>query len=171
MTDEEKKRQKLTEEEIERANNIAIEAKNAHDKFKERIKKETEVCTDLYGIYEYNSYKSDFLGVCKPYVNHVDEYEGKVIEDFELKQNYPNPFNPTTTIEYSLPRAGYVKIMIYDVLGKEIKSLFEGYKDVGNYKLVWDGKDNSGNQVASGLYFYQMLAGDFNAVKRLLLQK
>lgn len=114
---------------------------------------------------------SDELIAIADLINFVGGNQGTIIDEFQLKQNYPNPFNPATTIEYTLPRAGYVKIRIYDVLGREIISLFDGYKDAGNHKLVWEGKDNSGNQVASGLYFYQMLAGNFNAVKKLLLQK
>jgi hypothetical protein len=94
-----------------------------------------------------------------------------LINQFELKQNYPNPFNPSTTIEYNIPTAGDVKIVVYDILGKEIKTLVEDYKAPGNYSILWDGTDSSGEIVSSGFYFYQMITQNFRKVKRLVLQK
>jgi len=93
------------------------------------------------------------------------------INDFELKQNYPNPFNPTTTIEYNLPTSSGVKISIYNVLGKEIRTLVDDNKSAGNHRVIWDGTDNSGRSVSSGIYFYQMISKNFSQVKRLALQK
>ncbi|MFC2088643.1 FlgD immunoglobulin-like domain containing protein [Calditrichota bacterium] len=97
--------------------------------------------------------------------------DGSVIRNFQLKQNYPNPFNPTTTIEYSLPNNSWVKIVIFDVLGKEVNKLIDSYQSEGNYQVVWDGRNAAGELMASGNYFYQMTAENYADVKKLILQK
>jgi hypothetical protein len=94
-----------------------------------------------------------------------------VIEQFDLKQNYPNPFNPTTTIDYQVAQYTNVSITIFNVLGKEVRNLVNEYKEAGNYQVVWDGRDNDGQRVASGLYFYQMTTIKYRAVKKLMVQK
>jgi hypothetical protein len=104
-------------------------------------------------------------------ITFLDDKSVRSVNRFELKQNYPNPFNPTTSIEYSLPEQSYVTVKVYNVLGKEIKTLVDGYKDSGNYKVVWDGRDMQGRSVSSGIYFYQMMARDFRDVKRVIFQK
>lgn len=93
------------------------------------------------------------------------------INDFELKQNYPNPFNPTTTIEYSVPQQSRVSITIYNIAGQEIRNLINEFKEPGNYKVEWDGKDDNGRVVSSGVYFYQMIAKDFREGKKTIFQK
>jgi hypothetical protein len=91
---------------------------------------------------------------------------------FGLSQNYPNPFNPSTTISYDVPKAAYVKIVIYDVLGRVVASLVDGVQPANKYTVVW----NASN-VSTGVYFYRMSArsadgsGNFNSVKKLLLMK
>ena len=104
-------------------------------------------------------------------INHVTDKGFKVIENFELKQNYPNPFNPTTTIEYKVPVGSYVVLKIYNVLGEEIKKIVDGYKEAGSHNVSWDGSDFSGRTVSSGVYFYQMIAGNFNEVRKSIFQK
>lgn len=94
-----------------------------------------------------------------------------IIRDFGLKQNYPNPFNPTTTIEYSIPRPSKVSVTIYNTAGQEIRRLSDEFKEPGSYKIEWDGRDNSGRTVSSGVYFYQMIAGDYKQVMRSIFQK
>jgi len=85
---------------------------------------------------------------------------------FYISQNYPNPFNPSTTIKYQLSAFSYVTLKVYNVLGKEVKILVDGYKERGNYTVNFD----AGN-LASGVYFYQMKAGNFTSTKKLLLLK
>jgi hypothetical protein len=91
--------------------------------------------------------------------------EGQVMEalfiptDYGLSQNYPNPFNPTTTIQYDLPQAGWVVLKIYDVLGRNIRTLVEGGNPAGRHTVRWDGKNDVGYDVPSGLYFCRMTAG------------
>jgi hypothetical protein len=75
---------------------------------------------------------------------------------FELFQNFPNPFNPTTTIRYAVPEKGWVRIWVYDVLGRIVRQLLDGETYPGAYETTWDGRDEQGHQVASGVYLYQL---------------
>jgi hypothetical protein len=90
-------------------------------------------------------------------------------KEFSLSQNHPNPFNPETIIEYQLPISCHVAITIYNTLGQEIRTLIHGEQQAGYHQLVWDGRDNSGKQVGSGIYLYQMRAGEFGALKKMVL--
>ncbi len=86
--------------------------------------------------------------------------------DFVLMQNYPNPFNPTTTIEYSIPKGEFVKLKVYNVMGTLEKSIVSKYQPGGNYTVDFDGSD-----LASGVYFYQLISGSYMSVKRMILLK
>ncbi len=90
-------------------------------------------------------------------------------EEYALHPNYPNPFNPETTIKYQLPEAGEVNLEIYNVLGQKIKTLVQEFKEAGYHQVLWNGKRENGMLAASGLYFYRLEAGDFMAVKKMLL--
>lgn len=84
-------------------------------------------------------------------------------------QNYPNPTNPITTIEYALPKAGDVRIAIYDMLGRRVRTIVDKSHSAGRYQTSWDGLDKVEVQVAAGVYFYKMEVGDFVRVKKLAL--
>lgn len=86
--------------------------------------------------------------------------------EFSLKQNFPNPFNPTTNIQYDLPKNEFVKIKIYDLLGREIMSLVNEFKNAGRYVISFNA-----SQFASGVYFYKIQAGEFSDIKRMVLIK
>jgi subtilisin family serine protease len=88
-----------------------------------------------------------------------------------LSQNYPNPFNPTTQIEFSIPRAGQVKLSVYDLLGREVKRLVDGRLEAGNHAVIWNGKDESGRSAGSGVYFYAIRAGGFSQSRKMTLLK
>jgi hypothetical protein len=88
---------------------------------------------------------------------------------YKLKQNYPNPFNPETTIQYQLPEAGEVRLEIYNILGQKVVSLVREFKKAGYYQVSWNGKTPSGESAASGIYFYRLEAGNFVAIKKMLL--
>jgi hypothetical protein len=90
---------------------------------------------------------------------------------YSLAQNYPNPFNPSTTIRYSLPRAGSVELAVYNMLGQKIRTLVTGNLPAGDHVATWDGKDRSGNSVSSGVYFYQLKSGSFVASHKMVLLK
>jgi hypothetical protein len=89
-----------------------------------------------------------------------------VLTKYELYQNYPNPFNPSTTINYSLPKSGLVTLKVYDILGREVKTLVNTYKAAGSYDVSF----NASN-LASGIYIYQLKSGNFVSTKKLVLLK
>jgi len=90
---------------------------------------------------------------------------------FLLQQNYPNPFNPSTTISYSLPRKTHVRLEIYNILGRRIKTLVDGLESPSEHSVVWDGSGPDGNPVASGVYFYRLTAGEVSESKTMILLK
>jgi hypothetical protein len=94
-------------------------------------------------------------------------------DDFELDQNYPNPFNPSTTIPLSIKGpAGQVRLTVYNVIGQKVKIVFNGVLQAGTYKFTWNGKNDNGQIVPSGVYFYEMFVGKNNSqMKRMLLIK
>jgi parallel beta-helix repeat protein len=92
-------------------------------------------------------------------------------ESFSLSQNYPNPFNPQTQILYGLPVDCQVKITIYNLLGRRVKTLADEPQTAGYKRVHWDGKDERGVEVASGIYFYKIQAGEFVQTKKMLLLK
>ena len=85
---------------------------------------------------------------------------------FRLSQNYPNPFNPTTTIHFDVPQTSFVSLSIYDMLGREVRSLVKGEMEAGEHSIQWDGSGFS-----SGVYVYRMTADGFSQSMRLILQK
>jgi hypothetical protein len=87
-------------------------------------------------------------------------------KEYSLSQNYPNPFNPSTKISFSVPKSGNVKLTVYDLLGREIRTLIQEFKHPGNYSVDFDG-----SEFASGIYFYRIEAADFIAVKKMVLLK
>jgi CubicO group peptidase (beta-lactamase class C family) len=89
-----------------------------------------------------------------------------VITDYYLEQNYPNPFNPTTTISYSITQRSIVSLKVFDVLGNEVKILIENEKSAGEYEIEFDGRE-----LTSGVYFYQLIAGDYTETKKMVLLK
>ena len=95
-----------------------------------------------------------------------DNFGSEIPKVFQLNQNYPNPFNPVTKIEYALPKDVKVSIKIYDILGRQVSVLVNDVQKAGYYKLDWNG-----SSLSSGIYFYQMVAGDFVAVKKMMLIK
>ncbi len=103
----------------------------------------------------------------------VNDYEklAGALSTFQLLQNYPNPFNPSTTIEYNIPTSGTVKVQLFDISGRLLRVLEQGDKNKGNYRAVWDGKDNNGHLVASGTYIYTVSFNNSNISKKLLLLK
>ncbi|MFH1068655.1 MAG: FlgD immunoglobulin-like domain containing protein [Candidatus Glassbacteria bacterium] len=93
---------------------------------------------------------------------------------FALAQNHPNPFNPSTTINYQIPDdVGSINISlnVYDIRGRLVRTLAEGLKGAGSYSTFWDGTDNSGRQVGSGVYFYRFSSSKFNATRKMILLK
>lgn len=119
-----------------------------------------------------------YSGFWTPWVVDVTEVEEEeeeekelLPEDFSICQNYPNPFNPHTVIEYALPEQSHVSIVVYNILGQKVRVLRDEMERAGFKKVVWDGKDDKGFDVASGVYFYRIQATDFVKCKKMLLLK
>jgi hypothetical protein len=91
--------------------------------------------------------------------------------EFDLSQNYPNPFNPLTKIEFTLTKSGFVTLQIHDVLGRTVRALVAERLSSGFKSVHWDGRNDRGIQVSSGIYFYQLKVGEFTETKRMLLLK
>jgi hypothetical protein len=102
----------------------------------------------------------------------VDQDKNNMVpKDYMLAQNHPNPFNPSTEIMFGLPKAGFVTLKIYNILGQELTTLINRSMSAGIYRVIWNGTDRSGRAVSSGVYFYRMQSGDFSQTKEMLLLK
>jgi len=101
----------------------------------------------------------------------VAEQSTPLPEKIQLSQNFPNPFNPITTIKFNLPRNAHVTLTVYNILGQTIITLIDGQRPAGTHYLTWDGKDPQGNQVASGIYFCKITAGDFIQIRKMILSR
>ncbi|MBU2493799.1 MAG: T9SS type A sorting domain-containing protein, partial [Bacteroidetes bacterium] len=106
-------------------------------------------------------------------VNEVTDIneQSALPSEYSLQQNYPNPFNPTTVINYSLPVSSNVTLKIYDMLGREVRSLVNTQQNAGTYNIYWAGTNNYGTHVSSGTYIYVIRAGDFYQAKKMVLIK
>ncbi len=134
-------------------------------------------CTDATDNLHFNSagyrelgkrYAVKMLSLLKDQNTDVDETESILKDSYELNQNYPNPFNPTTVISYQLPKSEYVSLKIYDVLGTEIATLVNEFKQAGNYSVEFRAKSD---EISSGIYFYRLAAGSFSESRKMILIK
>jgi hypothetical protein len=106
-----------------------------------------------------------------------DETVAEIPTTFGLMQNYPNPFNPTTTIRYALPQAATVTLRVYNILGQEVATLVNESQGAGYHTIVWNGRNQYGAQVATGVYLYRLEArpsdggAPFVSTKKMLLMK
>ena len=110
-----------------------------------------KLISDNDGLYEYSN---------------TIEINFNVPDNFELNQNYPNPFNPSTTISFNLSKPGIVTLRIYNLMGEEIKTLVEGYREAGLYRINFNADD-----LASGMYLYRLNTNGFTETKKMLLIK
>ena len=123
------------------------------------------------------AYPNDFR--MRPVItSHVDAATLDVSDEestspltFQLSQNYPNPFNPSTMFTYQIPEPSEVTIHIYDILGRTVRTLIDSRLPAGKYTGVWDGMNEEGESVASGVYFLRMKAGDFKSVRKITLMR
>ncbi|GAB4372184.1 MAG: hypothetical protein Kow0042_15370 [Calditrichia bacterium] len=96
-------------------------------------------------------------------------YRNLIPATIMLNSNYPNPFNSVTIIHYQLPASERVELTIYNLLGQKVKTLVSGLKPAGQHRVTWDGRDDAGREVASGVYIYRLQAGSYTAVRKMLL--
>jgi parallel beta-helix repeat protein len=122
-----------------------------------------------YYVGQWSEY-SDIIAVVFNAVMAVAE-TGNVPAVYSIHQNYPNPFNPMTTINYELPRKGFVNIRVYDLMGRNIRSLINTVQDAGYRSVQWNATNDLGQPVTAGMYIYTIQAGDFRQTKKMLLLK
>ncbi|MBS4035574.1 MAG: T9SS type A sorting domain-containing protein [Ignavibacterium sp.] len=116
-----------------------------------------------FGNYKLVPRKSDdFVG----YTTDVEYINNSVVDSYNLNQNYPNPFNPVTSIQYSIPEAGFVQIKIYNILGQEVASLVNLEQSSGSYKVIFDA-----TKLSSGVYLYQINVNNYQQTKKMMLMK
>jgi hypothetical protein len=114
---------------------------------------------------------SDFM-IVNPSAEFIPvEIAGRLPNKFTLMQNYPNPFNAATNIGFNLPLSQQVKLQVYDLLGRSVVTLHDGFLQAGSHAIEWDGRSAAGNELASGVYFYRLQAEDFDDTKKMLLIK
>jgi len=94
-----------------------------------------------------------------------------LVSTTELRQNYPNPFNPTTTIAFTLEQSSRVSLQVFGASGRVVRDLAAEALGPGDHQRQWDGRDNAGRPVASGVYFYRLVAGDFRQVRKMVMLK
>jgi len=105
-------------------------------------------------------------------VVNVDDNDSDIIPNkVTLEQNYPNPFNPATAFQYTLAESGTIELTITDIIGRKVTTLIKGYQRSGNHNILWTGKDSNGNQVPSGIYFYNLKSGSSIITKKMTLSK
>jgi hypothetical protein len=113
------------------------------------------------------------IGFIKLIINHttsIDQKDNVIItKNISLDQNYPNPFNPETTIRFSIPNSSHTKLVIYNAIGEQVKLLLDSFVNAGAKSIKWDGTDNKGNKLPSGLYFYKLQSGKFSDFRQMLL--
>jgi hypothetical protein len=95
--------------------------------------------------------------------------ENELPKDFRLLGNYPNPFNPETTVDFEMPVSGNMSLRIYNLQGQQIKNLFEGKIDGGRHQMVWDGTNDLGARVPSGIYFYVLKTGMISVSRKMVM--
>jgi hypothetical protein len=121
--------------------------------------------------YDFAGNESQYSPELSVLITSVAERGGGVPTEYALEQNYPNPFNPETTIKYQLPASSRVRLSIYTALGQEIRLLVDYTQPAAYHQIVWDGRDNAGNPLPSGLYFYRLETDKFTAIKKMVLMK
>jgi hypothetical protein len=114
-----------------------------------------------------------FVTYCGPLLPVLSLYKEAVSmpTEFSLSQSYPNPFNPICVISYALPSDCQVKLVVYNLLGQRVKVLVDEHQNAGYKSVTWDGKDSQGQELASGIYFYRIEAGNFVQSKKMMLMK
>jgi hypothetical protein len=124
--------------------------------------------TNMVQFYYHSGFGNNLFldSICTGSIVGISNNGGVIPHSYALSQNYPNPFNPSTVIKYSLPKAGLVKLVVFDILGREVRTLVNEIKTAGIYSVNFDA-----SSLASGVYFYRVESGDFVQTKKMLLIK
>jgi len=168
---------------IEKTSSIVDTVYLSNDKKDFRVKKKTLVkliedntvynSTYPNGRHWKHTIKKDsvYQTITVDHITSVGDAGNDVPKKFEVSQNFPNPFNPSTTIRYELPKETHVIINIYNLLGQKVKTLVNSEEKAGTYNTVWNGRDNYGNEAASGIYIYRVAVGSHIISKKMILMK
>ena len=129
---------------------------------------------DLGAEYKISAVKDGYTINLTDYAPSIatdinDENNLTLPTTYSLEQNYPNPFNPSTLISFSLPEKAEITLQVFNMLGQNIKTIASGTYSAGRHIFEWDGKDNYGNQAATGIYFYRINALEFSDTKKMVL--
>ncbi|MBT6625382.1 MAG: T9SS type A sorting domain-containing protein, partial [Gemmatimonadetes bacterium] len=99
----------------------------------------------------------------------LESHDPTLPAEFALSQNHPNPFNPETMIHFDLPTPGETELSLFNLMGQRVATLVSGSRDAGSYMLRWDGRDDTGRELASGVYLFRLIAGDQIETRKLTL--
>jgi len=127
------------------------------------------VSYDLFWPPRVTTYDTIFTFSITP--TKVNEEQISAPDEFELSQNYPNPFNPSTTIDYTVEKEGFADLLIYNILGQKVRTLVGEMKEAGAYSVRWDGRNEEGEKLPNGVYFYVLKTGDYTSSKKMILLK
>jgi len=126
---------------------------------------------DTIIITKFQGNEPDIGAIESPWVTSVNVKEMDMLDHLVLYPNYPNPFNPATTIQYRVPQRSKVTLKIYNMIGQEIRTLANGEETAGLKSVLWDGHDDKGNKVASGIYLYRIQVDNFVKAEKAVLAK
>ena len=152
----------------------------AEDTFRYRIWRKSDnteyLATSDYQVNHPVVYRSNGFSVLTSLIANlttdVTAFDGtKCPTDFQLFQNFPNPFNPETHIEFDIPHKSYVRLTIYDIQGRYIRTLLQGEKAAGHYNFTWDSRDEIGKLAPNGVYIYQLVSDSYTFSKKMILLK
>ena len=123
---------------------------------------------NFFSNSELGSYSDPLLFTLNGLNNQTAEF---IPQDYALYPAYPNPFNPVTTIRYDIPKNEYVFLKIYDMMGREVRTLHSGYQTAGNKSVQWDGRNNLQEGVSAGVYLYMIHTSGYTKTRKLILLK
>ena len=136
-----------------------------------------DICTpsqftdfDVYNDKLYLSRQS--LLICYDIIYYTENDSYEIVPSNQINSfNYPNPFNPETTISFDLPQRNKVELVVYNLKGQKVKSLINEKMDMGVHKIIWNGTNNQGKEVASGVYYYRLSSGNYTKTNKMVLMK
>jgi len=131
-----------------------------------RLSVKTNLFQSKFYTIERYSADGNVVGKSSGEIKEISIQGNEIVKSYGLDQNYPNPFNPTTIITYQIPKDGFVTVKVFDALGREVKTLVNGFKSQGKYSISLDASN-----LSSGVYFYQLKSGDYSAIKKMVLLK
>ncbi len=131
------------------------------------------VYKDTINVAQRDSFviRADAIILVEPFTGVEYQVNPSLPDKYDLSQNFPNPFNPTTQIRFALPSSGFVTLQVFDILGREVKTLISSNYHAGNYSIVWDGRNSEGRAVASGVYLYRVNVNNYVSTKKMILLK